>query len=87
MEDSEKSRFYDLLANSKVNGQKNEIPVKKKYIVLSWLIIFTANSIVLMLGWNYAISKLLEIAQISFFESIGLYAVAKILTRGLFSVQ
>jgi hypothetical protein len=87
MEDNNKSTFYDLLANSKINGQSEKPTVQKKYIVLSWFIIFLLNSTGLYLGWNYVISPLIDIATISFSDSIGLYIVAKVLTRGLFSVQ
>ena len=86
MEDNNKKSFYDLLANSKINGQLEKPTVKKRYLVLSWVIIFLLNSTGLYLGWNYVISPLINIANISFFDSIGLYVVAKVLSRGLFSV-
>jgi hypothetical protein len=88
MEDSKRNSFYDLLANSKVNGQEEENKkLPKKYIVLSWIIIFFANSVVLWQGWNYAISPILNLPSLSFTKSILIYAVSKVLTRGLFSAQ
>jgi hypothetical protein len=88
MEDNKKSSFYDfLLANSELNRQETKPTIKKQYIALSWLIVFLANAFILFLGWNYAMTPILKLPSISFVQSLLLYAVSKVLTRGFFSVQ
>ena len=87
MEDNKKNSFYDiLLANSEVNRQETT-PIAKKYIALSWLVVFFANITILYFGWNYAVSLIFKFPLINYYQSILLYAVSKILTRGFFSVQ
>jgi hypothetical protein len=87
MEDNKKNSFYDfLLANSEVNRQETN-PIEKKYVVISWLVVFFANTTILFLGWNYAVSLIFKFPLINYYQSLLLYAVAKILTRGFFSVQ
>jgi TRAP-type C4-dicarboxylate transport system permease small subunit len=87
MEENTKNSFYDfLLANSKTASQKEEPTVKKHHLVLAWLIIFFFSVFTLWIGWNYAISPIFNLPTISFLKAILLYAVAKVLSRGLFSL-
>lgn len=90
MEDSKTNSFYDfLMANSQASGQEkeNKAPIKQSHIVLSWLVIFFVNVIVLYFGWNYAVSPVFKLPLLKFYETLFIYAVVKVLTRGLFSVQ
>ena len=89
MEDNKKNSFYDfLLANSELTTKPVEKPQTKKYhIVLSWIVVFFSNILILWLGWNYAVSPVFKLPLLSFVQSTFLYAVTKVLTRGFFSVQ
>ena len=79
-----KSSFYEFLAaNSKV--KKNE--VHAIYLMLGWIILFILNSTILWASWNYAVVPLMHASAASFWQSILLYSIAKILTRGFASPQ
>ena len=88
MEDK-KSSFYEfLMANSKIKVQAEESKkVKSVHIFISWLVIMLSNSFILWLGWNYAFMQLFPIKPVTYLQSILLYSLAKVLTRGFFSVQ
>jgi len=86
MEENKKNSFYDfLLANSKTSSQQKP-EVKKHHLIVAWVIIFIVNVIIVWFGWNYTVSPILNLSTISFSQSILLYSVVKVLTRGLFSL-
>jgi len=86
MEESTKNSFYDfLLANSKPVSQETP-KVKKQYLIIAWLVLFLVNVLVVWFGWNYSVSLIFNLSTISFTQSVLLYSVAKVLTRGLFSL-
>lgn len=79
--------FYEFLtANSKIS-KKEEKKIHPIYIAISWLIILFTNSALLWVAWNYSVVYLFGFNPASYMQSILLYIAAKILTRGLFSVE
>jgi len=79
--------FYEFLAaNSKITKEENK-KIHPFYLAISWVIILLGNSLVLWLGWNFAISPILKFEPVSYLQSILLYAFAKVITRGFFSAQ
>lgn len=89
MEDKPRS-FYEILsANVKQKPQKQQEkkPAAPFYRMMAWVVIFIANSWILQLCWNYGLVNLLEIPPITFIQSIMVYTLSKVLTRGMFSVQ
>jgi hypothetical protein len=86
MEESTKNSFYNfLLANSKPVTQETS-KVKKHYLIIAWLVLFLINVLVVWFGWNYSVSPIFNLSTISFTQSILLYSIVKVLTRGLFSL-
>jgi hypothetical protein len=86
--EEKKNSFYDfLLANSQLTSKQPEQQIKKRHIVISWLVIFFVNISILWLGWNYAVSPLFNLTPISFIQSLLLYSAIKVLSRGFFSEQ
>jgi hypothetical protein len=79
--------FYEFLtANSKITKREaNKTP--KVYIAISWLVLLFTNAALLWAGWNYAVVHLFGTNPATYAQCILLYLVAKILTRGLFSVE
>lgn len=87
MEDKPKS-FYEILSANTKKKEKSETPdTKINHKVLAWIVIFLANSSILMLCWNYAVSEIFKFPSITFSHSILLYSFAKTLTRGMFTIQ
>ena len=89
MEDKSKS-FYEFLkdnANTKTSQTSNETSVKPIYKALAWIVIFIANSLLLQFCWNFGIKNIFNIPTISFIQSVMVYTFARILTRGMFTVQ
>jgi hypothetical protein len=85
MED--KSSFYEFLAaNSKLTKEETK-KVHPFYLLLSWVTIFMTNSLIVWVGWNYAVAPILSTTPVTFVQSILLYSIAKIFSRGFFSVQ
>ena len=91
MEDKRHSNFYEfLLANSELTNNKTAETKPKpqsKYVLLSWLVIFFSNTLVLWLSWNYVVSSEFGLPVLSFIQSAALYAAMKTLFRGFFSTQ
>jgi len=86
MEESTKNSFYDfLLANSKPVSQETP-KVKKQYLIIAWSVLFLVNVLVVWFGWNYTVSPVFNLSTISFTQSVLLYSIVKVLTRGLFSL-
>lgn len=86
MEESTKNSFYDfLLANSKPASQEKP-EVKKHHMIIAWLVIFTVNVLIVWFGWNYTVSPIFGLSTISFLQSVLLYSIVKVLSRGLFSL-
>ena len=84
----EKHSFYDyLVANSSAIQKEPQRKIHPFFFVLSWLIIFIANSTVLWISWNYAVSSIFHLSNLSFIGAILLYSAAKTLTRGFISTQ
>lgn len=92
MEDKPKS-FYEFLTSNakkqpiqeeKADGKKN---VGVKFKVLAWIVIFICNSLLVYMCWNFALTEIFKIAEISFIQSIAVYTLFKILTRGMFTIQ
>lgn len=83
-----KSSFYEFLAaNSSLVSKEKEQKPKQHHIMLAWLLLFFINSALLWTCWNYAISFAFKVPNITFLQSLSIYVVAKILSRGFFSVQ
>jgi len=91
MEEKQTRSFYEfLMANSELtltkqaNTDQNDQHVSKKYLVISWIILFVVYSTVLHFSWNHAISYLFDLKTLHFYQSVLLYAFIKILKKGLF---
>ena len=93
MEDKRHNSFYEFLSansdltNKPANKPTNETKIKPLYVLLSWLVIFVSNTLVLFLSWNFVITAEVGLPSLSFFQSAALYAASKTLFRGFFSTQ
>jgi hypothetical protein len=86
MEDKSTSFYEFLAANSKLTKEDSK-KIHPFYLAISWIIIFLGNSAVLWLGWNYALSPVLNLSSVTYLQSILMYSFAKVITRGFFTVQ
>jgi hypothetical protein len=86
MEDNSKS-FYEILS-SNIKPKEAEKKVGFVYKALAWITIYVVNSVLLMLCWNYGLAKTSAFfSTITLFQSVMVYTIAKILTRGMFTTQ
>ena len=83
----EKPSFYDLIAAHSKSTPKEEKKTQKIYLIISWLIFFLGNSIIVWLGWNFVISKVFSLASLTLVQSVLLYSFCKVVLRGFFSAQ
>jgi hypothetical protein len=83
----EKSSFYEFLAaNSKLKEDKQETP-KRSYLLISFLIILLVNSLTILFFWNFVISEIFDIRELSFFQACLTYLGLKSIARGFFKPE
>lgn len=90
MEDKPRSFYNFLTEKSNVEHQEKtpeKKPIKPIYKILAWIVIFISNSLLLQFCWNFGLKSLVDLPQITFIQSVMVYSLAKILTRGMFTIQ
>ena len=86
MEENPKS-FYSFLSDNIKSKQQSDNKTNTFTIILSWCVIFIVNSALLYVCWNNVMHEIFKISTISFTQSIMVYTITKILTRGIFTIQ